>query len=568
MPLIDGNAGANNIEAHSIDLVTVGGGVGTSGNDVEMDTDAALGGATNGRLYATANANGAADAGIYLTETDDSLDVLRALTNKGTVRLTVPDTVTVPFTIGDAFALTQGENLVLLTNGETLECAAVADGRIQAERDVLLRVGDNVEMTSKTTNFILAGRNIDIFGDYGNADAGAGTIMNLRGEITSDYTSAANAKQLSERSSLFGANDNDRFNYWETKLGGDTYNYGSASVATGGPGNDGEDRFFVDRLQDLTTVRGTYIDSHVNVLPVRDALTLDGQDQTDTTVVVTHGSMNANGGLGGISDYLINALDTGAANDGVDTLTIEGSGKAITSDVAPNDSYDDVFLLRGESYLPGHDDGLNSPTLSPKTAPVLAPAFVALMHGDLDNDIRALGGTLAAQASNPGSPYLKVERVNYDQAMNGRLTVYGYGGNDYFASDDNSVITTLDGGAGKDSFQIGQLYRSEREYGNVADASDFAAGTVQTTRGYLSRGISSPLTAYGGTGNDSFSVYSNKAELRLEGNDGNDEFIVRAFALQTGQGGENSTFLVLGLDALLRPRFPVGVAGGHDRLPA
>ena len=35
----------------------------------------------------------------------------------------------------------------------------------------------------------------------------------------------------------------------------------------------------------------------------------------------------------------------------------------------------------------------------------------------------------------------------------------------------------------------------------------------------------------GGTGNDQFTVYSNKAELRLEGNDGNDEFVVRAFAL-------------------------------------
>ena len=50
------------------------------------------------------------------------------------------------------------------------------------------------------------------------------------------------------------------------------------------------------------------------------------------------------------------------------------------------------------------------------------------------------------------------ERINYDTAINGRLIVNGLGGNDYFASDDNSAITTLDGGLGNDTFQIGQIY--------------------------------------------------------------------------------------------------------------
>lgn len=516
--ITDGNGAANNIEAHSIDLVTVGGGVGASGNDVEIDTDNATGGATDGRLLVVSTANGAGDASIYITETDEALDVLRATTDKGDVRLSVPDEAD------------SGENFVLLANGETLECVILGEGRIQAERDVALRVGDNVDIVSGTTDFILAGRNIDIFGDWGNADAGVGTVMNLRGEITSDFGSPANAKQVGERTAIFGHTDNDTFNYLQTKLGGDTYNYGSQNP-TASQADDGEDFFFVDRLQTLDTVRGTYTDSQSNVLGMRDALTLDGQADTDAYLVVTHGSINGNGGLGGISDYVVNTLDTGAANDGVDTLTIKGSDDA------------DVFLLRGQSYIPGHDDGLNSPASSPSTSPVLNPAFVALLHGDLENDIRALGGDPDAQAANPTSPYLKVERVNYDQAMNGRLIVYGYEGNDYFASDDNSVITTLDGGGGHDRFQIGQLFRSEREYGNVADANDFAAGTALTTRGYLSRGISAPMTIYGGTGNDDFSVYSNKAELRLEGNEGNDEFIIRAFALETGQGGDGQTLI-------------------------
>ena len=54
---------------------------------------------------------------------------------------------------------------------------------------------------------------------------------------------------------------------------------------------------------------------------------------------------------------------------------------------------------------------------------------------------------------------------------------------------------------------------------------------IATTRGWLSPGTNAPLVAQGGTGNDEFTVYSNQAELRLEGDDDNDLFVVRAFAL-------------------------------------
>src|SRR5262249_12288371 len=54
---------------------------------------------------------------------------------------------------------------------------------------------------------------------------------------------------------------------------------------------------------------------------------------------------------------------------------------------------------------------------------------------------------------------------------------------------------------------------------------------IATTRGWLSPGTHAPLVATGGTGNDEFTVYSNQAELRLEGDDDNDLFVVRAFAL-------------------------------------
>ena len=175
-----------------------------------------------------------------------------------------------------------------------------------------------------------------------------------------------------------------------------------------------------------------------------------------------------------------------------------------------------------------------------------------------------------------GDPNLRnqnYERINYDTAINGRLIVNGLGGNDYFASDDNSAITTLDGGAGNDTFQIGQIYglsrdrscrrratassrrpgptarRVSRPTTSTALTYDTSCaglneqdifGTVATTRGWLSAGASQPLVAVGDVGDDVFTVYSNQAPLRLEGGDDNDLFVVRGFALaQTKTNGGN-----------------------------
>src|ERR1044071_1791751 len=55
------------------------------------------------------------------------------------------------------------------------------------------------------------------------------------------------------------------------------------------------------------------------------------------------------------------------------------------------------------------------------------------------------------------------ERVNYDQSMNAGLTLNAQGGDDLFAVDDNAAFTTLNGGAGADKFQIGQMFASPRD---------------------------------------------------------------------------------------------------------
>ena len=176
----------------------------------------------------------------------------------------------------------------------------------------------------------------------------------------------------------------------------------------------------------------------------------------------------------GTTDYIVNVHDTGAPDDGADVLTINGTNAA------------DVFLIRAN--------------------------FVARMSSATSTD-----------------PNTFVERINYDRTVN-VLQVNGGNGDDQFYADDNSALTTLDGGAGADSFQFGQMFGAARTSPDRVAPGD-EVETVLTTVGYLSRGVSFSTTAYGGDGNDTFTVYSNKAPLKLFGEDGNDTFVIRAFLI-------------------------------------
>ena len=336
---------------------------------------------------------------------------------------------------------------------------------------VLLRVGDDVDMREGAS--IDALNSITIRGDIDDleqpdADPGVGVEMAIAGDLAA------------EDIFIYGRGDSDHLLFTPETLSGWTRIFGGA-----------EDDFIVlDKLPNLDPTNkfsGTP-DSSTLVTGrnggQRDTVDVDGQGGTDrTTVIVTS-----------TTDYIVNLTDTGLPDDGADRLTIEGT----RNDVAGTP--DDVFLLRRD--------------------------FVARMQvADTDVD-----GNLVF-----GDNY---ERVNYDESINGRLTVEGQEGEDYFYSDDNSSITTLDGGPGKDFFQFGQMFGADRISIDTADPGEtprVAPGdeieTVETTRGFLSRGISFPTTVYGGDGDDAFNVYSNKALLKLFGEDGNDEFVVRAFLI-------------------------------------
>src|SRR6185312_7879564 len=221
--------------------------------------------------------------------------------------------------------------------------------------------------------------------------------------------------------------------------------------------------------------------------------------------------------IGGRTASLINVFNSGTADS--DALTITGT------------DYPDVFLLRSQTG----DSGL---------------AFIALINGPTP---------LTPAATDP------VERVNYNQHLQS-ITVNGGNGNDQFFMDDTRAAITLNGGQGNDAFQIGQLYKSRRTPDLAGIRPEDVFATIDTTQGWLSNGISKPMTINGGIGDDNFIVFHNLDTLNLNGEAGNDSFLVQAFALAGSQedhraltdlsGGAGADLIQYAVNA------PVNINGG------
>src|SRR5439155_4037282 len=203
-------------------------------------------------------------------------------------------------------------------------------------------------------------------------------------------------------------------------------------------------------------------------------VTLDGQGGSD--------AYNVNL-IGDITASLVNVFDSGLGNDGGDKIVITGTGLP------------DLFLLRAAAAQTGL-------------------AFVALLNHDGTKD----------------ADHQPFERINYDINLES-ITVNSIGGDDQFYIDDTRASITINAGDGNDLFQIGQLYQTRRttEEAGVAEGDVFA--TIETTKGWLSNGVSFPITINGDAGEDLFIVFHNLAVADLNGGADDDTFIIQAFAL-------------------------------------
>jgi hypothetical protein len=243
---------------------------------------------------------------------------------------------------------------------------------------------------------------------------------------------------------------------------------------------------------------------------INGELTLHGQQGSDLYEI----------GLAGEISSRINVFDQ-SRRPGINRLRIYGTNEA------------DFFLLRANKDL-----GLG---------------MVAAIEVDA-NRLPVAGGV--------------IERINYDADISGAVEIFGRNGNDTFVLDDNLAPTTIFGDAGNDTFQAGQVYQSFRDARNPDNglAEEDYFETTQITRGFLSNGVSQSTVLFGGTGNDTFTVYSNKAELFLFGDEDDDTFTVRAFvkvdpndpkAPYTNiNGGQGADFVAFTVNA------PVRIDGG------
>ncbi|MCI0358875.1 MAG: hypothetical protein L0211_10385 [Planctomycetaceae bacterium] len=261
----------------------------------------------------------------------------------------------------------------------------------------------------------------------------------------------------------------------------------------------GSDQFLVRTTHTASDGTGTAVihtgagDDAVDVFALRSSTIIEGGDGNDVMRVNPDldevnrrplPSQLALRGDSGSDQFFINLASSGnsrtrvegGTGPGEDTLTIRGTNR------------DDVFLLRKD--------------------------FVALMNVTTAGD-------------------LEVQRVDYSSQINGRLTINGLEGDDHFALDDVTAQATINGNGGNDSFQVGQMFKAPRDTAagvglpdpldlfDSRDLADVPFETVHTTRGFLSNGVSRDTVINGGTGEDDFVVFHNRASLCLNGGDGN-----------------------------------------------
>jgi Ca2+-binding RTX toxin-like protein len=251
----------------------------------------------------------------------------------------------------------------------------------------------------------------------------------------------------------------------------------------------GDDVINIESIDFATTVRGGSGDDVINVNVDPDSGLRLPDNRIDATLTLRgeSGSDRYNIFLASTApqDFLVEVEDLGEADSGSDRLEINTS---------EGDTEDEFLLRAGAGGL----------------------AFVARLDRGASEEV------------------LDVARVNYRVDMEA-LVINSFGGNDVFTLDDNLASTTINSGSGDDTFQVGQLFNSRRDSAEVGIGVEDFFATIETTRGFLSNGISEATTINAGAGEDEFTVFHNLAVLSLNGGDDSDTFTIRAFALAGSQ---------------------------------
>ena len=356
----------------------------------------------------------------------------------------------------------------------------------------------NVKSTTGATTINAHGGN-NVFNVGSLAPATGGVLANIQAALTLNGSGGADAAYFDDGGDAIGQSGTlSSSQLTGLGMGPLGITYSALSAVTVGLGTK-DDNLTVTSTSSPITVTGGQGNDTITLQPTSlgGTVYLDGGEGSDSYV----------DDIIGTGSSLVNVHDTGAT--GTDLLTVNGTSAA------------DNFLLRAS-----------------QNAYPTGVAFVAALHG---------------------TPVSNVERVNYDKSLE-QLVLNMGAGDDTATLDDNWAATTISGGTGNDTFQIGQIFKSPRDaFAGVVSQDVFQ--TTLTTRGYLSNGVSFATTIHGDDGNDNFTVFHNSAALNLDGDNGDDTFTVRAFATE----GSTDTNVDGGADADLIQyviNAPVNIDGG------
>jgi Ca2+-binding RTX toxin-like protein len=269
---------------------------------------------------------------------------------------------------------------------------------------------------------------------------------------------------------------------------GDDKLYGDAGVTaiTLGTTKFTPDETNLDFASNLGLNKNIYIDSISSPTEKGDdrIITGPGMDYVDGQAGNDKVTVNL---MGDSSVNYANVVDTGADTD-VNTLVVEGTEN------------DDNLLVRRSK----EENSLG---------------FVALLPT----------GGVNQNSSNANT---NIERVNFTEAIS-VVNLNANGGDDLVSLDGSAKSMNIDGGAGKDTFQIGQLYKSERETTNSAQVlANDAYNTVKTNEEeYLGEGVTKDtvVNIEGGSDVDTFIVNHNEGRLNLKGGKGDDNFAIFSY---------------------------------------
>jgi parallel beta-helix repeat protein len=462
----------DDVEADSIGVNLIftanAGRIGDSDNDFDIDSSTAR----PGRLTATASSS------VFLTETDSSLNVQQVLSPGGFIRLTVPDTVA---TDEDLILM---EGAIILSN----------------EADISLRIGDDIDTRLESAMFTPS--DIDIIGDFGDADPGIGSRIVLRGAMIADRTTINTQRDPDEIRI-----ENRILNTFIFSSGGDDLIFGSDAGADDPDLND-------------TTYFGDFIDAgpgNDRIYGLGGADTIFGLDGDDFIDGGANGDF-IDGGLGdddlrgGFGNDLIHGqagfddIDGGRDNDILfgedDDDRIHAGGGGINI----------IFGGAGDDFLEGSDEGRDGIDGGPGRDYIFGYGANDVLAGGADDDIidggagddiiqggpgrdvllggadhDSMSGDDAAAGDDNAVDYVYGDfGTNLDEPGSGRDRLTGNGGNDllFGEGEDDEIIDALgasnliDAGAGDDPNVIVLAPATPNPTVEVSPDDPFAVNTL------------------------------------------------------------------------------------------